>query len=129
MKKKVSIANENGLTRLKAIEMRQKGMTLKAVAERFGVHYSTVSAWVEMYEAGGVERLSTYRKPRPKHELSVQDLREDIAMEKDAAHKRVLESLLALAEGNSLRETAAKFGVTEQGLAKRRRKYLEENHS
>jgi transposase len=43
MKKKITLANANSLLRLQAIELRQAGNSIRAVAEQFGVDASTIA--------------------------------------------------------------------------------------
>lgn len=119
-KKKVTIINEAAKTRLKAIEMYQSGVyTLEDLAQFFGVHKTTISAWINMYEEGGIERLKAPMKPRPVHILDAKLLSEQAK----SGDRRLL-ALLDLANGKGLNETAAAYGVTPQGLAKWRRQYL-----
>jgi transposase len=121
--KQITSANEDGLFRLRAVEMVQKGETLSFVSKSIGVHYTTISEWVKMYKEGGIERLNTYRKPRPKYELDEFQILGDM----EGAYKKeteVLNSLLELCRTKKLNETASKFGISPQGLAQRRRVYL-----
>lgn len=122
MKRKITRANEAAKVRLRAIEMYQSGnVTLKDVAAQFGVHITTISEWVRMYETGGVERLNAPMKPRPVHHLDAGRLAAELAADPGNA---TLASLLDLATGKGLNETAEKFGISPQALAKRRRVYL-----
>lgn len=121
MKKKVTIANPEALTRLRAIEYYQAGNSQRATAEKFGVHATTIGEWVQMYTAGGVEALKVPLKPRPVHVLDADELRGLVIGEKYAPR---IAALLDLAESNKLNETAAAHGITPQGLAKWRRDYL-----
>lgn len=61
-------------------------------------------------------------KPRPRHELNLGELRALIGKvsEKDAPK---IAALLDLATTRKLNETAARHGVTAQGLMKWRRQY------
>lgn len=121
MKKKITFANAPAITRLQAVEAYQKGgLTLQDLAEKFGVHKTTISEWIKMYEEGGVDRLKVPLKPRTKHVLDVAEL-EDLLKHQD---DRRLRALLALAKTGHLNETAQAYGVTPQGLAKWRRQYL-----
>ena len=124
MKKTITFANENGLTRFQAVERYQKGETLAAIAKDFKVHYTTIAEWVKMYQVGGVERLNTYRKPRPSYELNKVQLENsllDAATEKET---RKLKALLDLAKTGKLNEAAKAHGITPQSLAQWRREYL-----
>lgn len=120
--KKITFINEAAKTRLKAIEMFQNGnVTLNDVATAFGVHITTISEWIRMYEEGGAARLNAPLKPRPKHHLDKEDLEARLL---ESTDRRLL-ALLDLANGKGLNETAQVYGVTPQGLAKWRRQYLE----
>ena len=121
--KKITIANPEALTRLRAIEFYHAGNSQRATAAKFGVHFTTISAWVRMYEAGGVEALKVPLRPRPRHHLDADELR---AALKNAPAKYAprIAALIDLAESNRLSETAARHGITPQGLAKWRRDYL-----
>jgi transposase-like protein len=122
MKRTVTKINEAAKIRLAAIEMYQGGrVTMKEVAEKFGVHETTISEWIRMYEEGGIDRLKIYMKPRPKHVLDIAELR--ARLEKGEDHR--IRALLDLAQsGGKLNKTAAAHGVTPQGLAKWRRQYI-----
>ena len=52
-KKKVTIANPEALTRLRAIEHYQAGHSQRETAAKFGVHFTTIGEWVKMYAEGG----------------------------------------------------------------------------
>lgn len=121
MKKKVTIANPEALTRLRAIEYYQAGNSQRATAEKFGVHATTIGEWVQMYTDGGVEALKVPLKPRPVHVLDADELRGLTVGEKYAPR---IAALLDLATSKKLNETAAAHGITPQGLAKWRRDYL-----
>lgn len=119
--KKIIYANDAAKTRMEAIAMYQNGKgTLKDIADRFGVHLTTISEWINMYEQGGVQRLKAPLKPRPKHVLDAKAL-EALAQTSD---DRRIHAILALAQGKGLNETASQYNVTPQGLAKWRRQYL-----
>lgn len=126
MKKKVTIANPEALTRLRAIEMLQSGNSQREVAQEFNVHQTTIGEWVRMYEEGGAEALKVPIKPRPKYLLNVDELKGLIGKvgNKEGAERR-LSMLIDLAETGKLNETAAKHGITPQGLAKVRREFIE----
>lgn len=122
MKRKITRANEAAKVRLRAIEKYQKGgCTLRDVAEEFGVHITTVSEWIRMYETGGVERLNAPMKPRPVYHLNAAQLAAELAADPG---NEIIASLLDLANGAGLNDTAAKYGISPQALAKRRRVYL-----
>lgn len=122
MKRKITKLNEAGKIRLRAIEIYQAGgLTLKDVADQFGVHITTVSEWIRMYEEEGIERLNAPMKPRPVHHLDAEKLAEELAKDPD---NDTLQSLLDLANGAGLNDTAQKYGISPQALAKRRRVYL-----
>lgn len=122
MKRRISRLNEAAKIRLAAIEMYQGGgVTYRDVAEKFGVHFTTVREWLRMYEEGGIERLKTYMKPRPVYRLDAAKLAEELAADPG---NETLASLLDLANGAGLNDTAAKYGISPQALAKRRRVYL-----
>ena len=122
MKRKITRANEAAKVRLRAIEKYQTGkVTLRDVAEEFGVHITTVSEWIRMYETGGVERLNAPMKPRPVHNLDTGQLAAELAADPG---NETLASLLDLSNGAGLNDTAAKYGISPQALAKRRRVYL-----
>jgi transposase len=74
MAKKVIIANPEALTRLRAIEMLQSGKSQKEVASIFNVHQTTIGEWLRMYDEEGTERLKVPMKPRPRHELEIEQL-------------------------------------------------------
>lgn len=117
--------NDDGKLRLAAVEMRLSGATLQACADQYNVHPTTIGEWVHMYQTDGVERLNTYRKPRPVHHLDATKLQQEITSATDNQHRR-LSALLELANGARLDQTAAKYSVTPQGLAKWRREYLKQ---
>lgn len=125
MKKKIIQANNAGLIRLSAVEMATSGKhLLKEVAKQFNVHYTTITEWCEMYEAGGVERLNAPMKPRPKHHLNADELA--AAIESSAEQYRIrLQRLLALANGQQLKLVASDGGVTPQSVMKDRRLWLD----
>lgn len=123
MKKKITIANEAGKIRLRAVEMATNGKhTLKEVAKEFNVHYTTITEWCTMYEDGGVERLNAPMKPRPKHKLDAAEL-ESILETCDPAYDERLRRLVRLANGERLKDVAASAGISVQALMKDRRKY------
>ena len=76
-----------------------------------------------MYEEEGIERLNVPRKVIPRHHLDIQKLREIVATCPEEK-KNYYMSLLELANGEQLRVVAKSYGVSEQGLAQRRRLYL-----
>lgn len=122
MKKKVTKINEAAKIRLAAIEMYQTGNhSLQEVGNKYGVDKTTIREWMRMYEEGGVERLKTYMKPRPTYHLDEAEL---LARHEAEPDNEVIASLLDLARGMGLNDTAAKWGITPQGLAKRRRQYV-----
>lgn len=122
MKKRITRLNPEAKTRLRAVEEYLSGKTTyRELGEKYGVHQTTIREWCLMYEAGGVARLKTYMKPRPVHVL---DLAELEARAFETPGDEVILSLLDLARGAGLNDTAAKWGISPQGLAKRRRKYL-----
>ncbi len=123
MKKKVTIANPEALTRLRAIEYYQAGHSQRETAEFFGVHQTTVSDWLRMYSDGGAEALKVPFKPRPRHDLNLDELRGLVGHVADKYAPRIA-ALIDLATTKKLNETAAAHGVTPQGLAKWRRQYL-----
>lgn len=127
MKNRVSKAttlNAAAKIRLAAVEeYKAGGVTLQDLAQEYKVHKTTIRAWVLMYEQGGVEALKTYMKPRPHHTLPLDELE---ALHTANPADEITASLLDLARGAGLNETAAKWGITPQGLAKRRRVWLAE---
>ncbi len=124
MNKTITNPNEDGLTRLQAVERYQKGETQVEVAKAFGVHYTTIAQWVKMYEEGGVERLNVPRKPRPVHVLDTIQLENSLLDAVGEKEKRKLSALLELSKTGKLNETADSFNITPQYLAKWRREYL-----
>lgn len=122
-KKKVTIANPEALTRLRAIEYYQSGKSQRETAEKFGVHQTTVGEWIKMFEEGGAEALKVPMKPRPKHELDADELRGLVGHVAEKYSPRIM-GLIDLATTGKLNETAAAHGITPQGLAKWRREYL-----
>lgn len=123
MAKKVIIANPEPLSRLRAIEMLQSGKSQKEVAAEFNVHQTTIGEWLRMYEEEGTERLKAPMKPRPRNEMSIEQLEKLVG---NISQKYVprINALIELARTKKLNETAAMYGVTAQGLAKWRREYL-----
>ena len=122
-KKKVTIANPEALTRLRAIEYYQSGKSQRETAEKFGVHQTTIGEWLLMYEQGGPEALKVPMKPRPRHELDADELRGLVGRVSQKYTPRIA-GLLDLANSKKLNATAAAHGITPQGLAKWRREYL-----
>ena len=120
MKKKITTAKPEGLTRLKAIELVQDGLTLREVGQQFGVHYTTISEWMDMYETGGIERLNAPMKPRPKHTLDPAEIQSCINLTSEKYHAR-LKRLLRLANGEQLKAIALSEGVSVQAIMKDRR--------
>ena len=123
MAKKVIIANPEALTRLRAIELIQLGKSQKEVASIFNVHQTTIGEWLRMYYQDGTERLKVPMKPRPRHELDIEQL-EKLVGNVSAKYVTRINALLELAKTKKLNETAAVHGVTAQGLAKWRREFL-----
>lgn len=123
MAKKVIIANPEALSRLRAIEMLQSGKSQKEVAAEFNVHQTTIGEWLKMYEEEGTERLKAPMKPRPRHEMSIEQL-EKLVGNISPKYVPRINALIQLAKTKKLNETAAMHGVTPQGLAKWRREYL-----
>lgn len=122
--KKITFVNEAAKTRLKAIKEVYAGSTQKDVAKKYGVDNTTISDWIKMYEEGGAERLNVPLKPRPKHELSLEQLTEALSSVDEKYRKRIEILLDLVNSGGKLNETAAKHSITPQGLAKIRREYL-----
>lgn len=116
---KLSAAAKN---RLAAIERLQKGESQRDVAKAFGVHQTTIGEWLRIYQEEGPAGLNRPTKPRPKHELSAEQIRLDLETLPEKYQQ--LNSLLDLANGAPLNKTAQKFSITAQALAKRRREYL-----
>jgi len=123
MKKKVTIASPEALTRLRAIEYYQAGHSQRETAAKFGVHFTTIGEWVKMYAEGGAEALKVPLKPRPVHVLDADELRGLVGSVSDKYAPRIA-ALLDLAESKKLKETATLHDITPQGLAKWRREYL-----
>jgi transposase len=121
--KKITIANPEALTRLRAIEFYQAGHSQRETAAKFNVHFTTIGEWVRMYAEGGAEALKVPLKPRPQHRLDPAELRALIGHVSEKYEPRIA-ALLDLAESKRLNETAAAHGITPQGLAKWRRDYL-----
>lgn len=117
---KLSAAAKN---RLAAIERLQKGESQRDVAKAFGVHQTTIGEWLKIYKEEGPGGLNRPTKPRPKHELSIEQIRLDLQI-LPQKYQQPLHSLLDLVNGAPLNETAQKFLITAQALAKRRREYL-----
>lgn len=123
MKKKVTIANPEALTRLRAIEAVQSGLSQRETAKNFGVHQTTIGEWIRLFEEGGAEALKVPLKPRPVHVLNVGELRGMVGHVGQKYAPRIA-ALIDLATSKKLNETAAAHGITPQGLAKWRREYL-----
>lgn len=121
--KKITIANPEALTRLRAIEFYQAGHSQRETAAKFGVHFTTIGEWVKMYAEGGAEALKVPMKPRPRHHLDPAELRALVGKVAEKYEPRIA-ALLDLVESKKLNETAAAHGITPQGLAKWRRDYL-----
>lgn len=122
--KKVTMANPEALTRLRAIEAYQEGKTQREVAEEFGIHQTTVGEWVKMYEKGGAEALKVPLKPRQKHELNENEIHALLQQGVDGKSVRKLAALLELAHSKKLNHTAQNHDVTPQALMKWRRQFL-----
>lgn len=122
-KKKVTIANPEALTRLRAIEYYQEGHSQRETAEKFGVHQTTIGEWIRLYEKGGAEALKIPMKPRPRHELDEAELRSLVGNTAEKYAPRIA-ALIDLATSKKLNETASAHRITPQGLAKWRREYL-----
>lgn len=122
--KKVTIANPEALTRLRAIEAYQEGKTQREVAEEFGIHQTTVGEWLKMYEKGGAEALKVPLKPRPKHFLDENEIHALLQQGVDEKSVPKLAALLELAQSNKLSPTAENHDVTPQALMKWRRQFL-----
>lgn len=122
-KKKVTIANPEALTRLRAIEHYQAGHSQRETAAKFGVHFTTIGEWVKMYAEGGAEALKVPLKPRPVHILDADELRGMVGHVGEKYAPRIA-ALLDLSQSKKLNETAAAHGMSPQGLAKWRREYL-----
>lgn len=118
--KQITYANEDGLFRLRAVEMVQKGETFYSVAKKIGVHQTTVSEWVKMYNKGGIDRLNTYRKPRPNHSLNIEELNSILSSCDEKYHKRI-KRLLRVAHGEQLKVIALDEKVSVQSIMKDRR--------
>lgn len=123
MSKKVTIANPEALTRLRAIEYYKAGNSQQETAQEFKVHQTTIGEWVRLYEMGGAEALKIPMKPRPRHELNADELRGLVGNVGEKYAPRI-KALIDLATSKKLNSTAAAHGVTAQGLAKWRREYL-----
>ena len=121
--KKVTIANPEALTRLRAIEAVQSGLSQREVAEKFNVHQTTIGEWLHMYEQGGPEALKVPMKPRHRHKLNADELRGLVGNVSEKYAPRIA-ALIDLAASKKLNETAAAHDITPQGLAKWRREYL-----
>lgn len=121
--KKVTIANPEALTRLRAIKYYQSGKSQRETAEKFGVHQTTIGEWIRLFEEGGAEALKVPMKPRPRHELDTDELRGLVDNIAEKYRPRIA-ALIDLATSKKLNETAAAHGITPQCLAKWRREYL-----
>lgn len=121
--KKVTFVNEDGKFRLQAIEMVQNGETMHSVAKSIGVHQTTISDWMHMYNTEGVERLNTYRRPISRHHLDIAEL-EGIIEKTDGQDKTRLELLLRVAKGEKLRTISRDVGISVQMLIRYRKRYL-----
>lgn len=121
--KKVTIANPEALTRLRAIEYYQDNHSQRETAEKFGVHQTTIGEWIRLFEEGGAEALKVPLKPRTRHELDAEELRALVGNVAEKYAPRIT-ALIDLATTKKLNETAAAHGITPQGLAKWRREYL-----
>ncbi len=122
--KKVTIANPEALTRLRAIEAYQTGKSQREVAEEFGIHQTTVGEWLRMYEEGGAEALKVPLKPRPKHELNEHEIHALLQQGVEEKSVPKLAALLELAQTRKLNHTAQNHDVTPQALMKWRRQFI-----
>lgn len=123
--RKLIKANDPAKIRMAAIEMLQKGFTQTEVAEKFGVHCSTIGEWYKMYQEGGVERLKADMKPRPKYELIYDEILQVFLACTDLKRKKRLARLMRLANGVALKQVAADDGVSVQSIMKDRKLYLD----
>lgn len=121
--KKVNIANPEALTRLRVIEAYQSGLSQREVAEKFGIHQTTVGEWLRLYQEGGAEALKIPLRPRPRHNLDLNEL-QSISGNVAKKYQPRIAAIITLAKTGKLNETAAAHGITPQGLAKWRREYL-----
>ena len=117
---KIVKANNAGLKRLQAMQMLQSGKTVTDVAKFFKVDYSTIKNWEKMYKEGGVERLNAPLKPRPKHLLTVAEVKNGIQKADEKYHVR-LNRLMRIAKGEQLKIIAESEGVSVQSIMKDRR--------
>lgn len=121
MKNKVSKLTPQAKHRLEAIEFYQAGNSQRATAEKYGVHFTTIGEWVRLYRQGGIEALNVPLKPRQAQQLDLVRLKKTKTTLK---YEGRIAALIDLAKTKKLNQTAAKHGITPQGLAKWRRDYL-----
>lgn len=124
MKKKVTKLNDEAKERLKVIEYLQKpNTTFIEAGELFGIHETTASEWWKIYHKEGIEGLKRPRKPRPKHNINIDEVRKLLKGKlSDQDNRRCLMLIDMLELG--LRKSSQKWEMTEQGLAKIRRQYM-----
>lgn len=116
--------NEFAEERLSALEML-KVYPVNQVARKYDVCEDTIYEWRRMHNQS-LERLNADRRDRTDYSdsLSYEKIWGEID-ECNSPHRLdILHSLLDLANGGRLDETAAKYQITPQALAQRRRSYL-----
>jgi len=121
MKKTVTKLTPQAKHRLEAIEFYQAGNSQRATAEKYGVHFTTIGEWVRLYQQGGIEALNAPLKPRQPRLLDLGALK---TVKPTLKYKGRIAALIDLAKTKKLNQTAARHGITPQGLAKWRRDYL-----
>jgi transposase len=71
--------------RFRAIKLRQKGWTVSAIAEAFGVHRRAVTRWLTNYREGGKKALLSKKANGPNFKLTEQEMKALIIIFKDNA--------------------------------------------
>lgn len=117
-------ADSEGKVRLWAVRkvLNQKE-SIKSVASKMSVHYTTIADWVERYQKGGVEALNIPRKSIQKVNVNIEKI-QAFAESADEKTKRQIGIIIRIAQGKQLQEVAKSEGLTPQGIIKFRKSIL-----
>lgn len=118
--------NQLAARRFEAVKRHQNGESHRKIAPDFGVHFTTIGEWCASYEKHGVEGLKNPLKIRPNRKINLALLKRTYEAETNPEKRGILESLLELAKTKSLTQTAQKYNISTQALAKRRKNYLKD---
>lgn len=118
--------NQLAARRFEAVKRHQNGESHRKIAPYFGVHFTTIGEWCTLYEKHGVEGLKKPLKIRPNRKINMALLKRTYEAETNPEKREILDSILELAKTKSLTQTALKYNISPQALAKRRMKYLRE---